>query len=225
LRSSSIEYFKNIVDALNVDHIAADNCLSTEESIEIQKLGRELARVTFYDSIVVIEKLSREKKRPYRHLLSGQQANVNDPASFIATAPTELIEPWLLGETTARSIDLALKDKLAQSQREIEALRKNFRLLETEAAKSKESAAELEEQRTRVAALENDQRRTLVQLAAARADADAQSTRNKALEEALRTALASLARARSDINALLNSRSWRATSVLRRVTNLFRRSP
>jgi hypothetical protein len=123
LRSSAIEYFKDIVDGLNADHFEANDCLSAEAKIELPELGRQIARISFYDSVVVIEKLIAEKQRPYRHLLSGQETPVNDPADFIAAAPSELISPWLVGDTAARSIDIKLKDDLQRSRREIETMR------------------------------------------------------------------------------------------------------
>jgi len=119
LRSSSIEYFKDVVDALNSDHFESDDCLSAEAKIEIQNLGRQIARITFYDSLVVIEKLIAEKQSPYRHLLSGREALVNNPIEFIISAPSELIKPWLVGDTAARSIDIKLKESLQQMRREI----------------------------------------------------------------------------------------------------------
>jgi 23S rRNA U2552 (ribose-2'-O)-methylase RlmE/FtsJ len=123
LQSSSVEYFKNIVDALNADHFEANDCLSAEAKTEISDLSRQIARITFYDSVVVIEKLIAEKQRPYRHLLSGQETPVNSPVDFIAAAPSELIRPWLVGDAAARSIDTKLKDELQRLRGEIEVIR------------------------------------------------------------------------------------------------------
>jgi SAM-dependent methyltransferase len=132
LRSSSIEYFKDIVDALNADHFESNESLSAEAKSEILDLSRQIARITFYDSVVVIEKLIAEKQRPYRHLLSGQEISVNDPFDFIASAPSELIRDWLVGDAAARSIDIKLKDQLLCSRREIETMREDRIRLERE---------------------------------------------------------------------------------------------
>jgi hypothetical protein len=134
LRSSSVEYFKDIVDALNADHFESNDCLSNEAKIEMADLGRQIARITFYDSLVVIEKLIVEKQRPYRHLLSGQETAVKDPVEFIAAAPSELIRPWLVGDAAARSIDIKLKDDLQSSRREIETIREDRIRLENKMA-------------------------------------------------------------------------------------------
>lgn len=125
LRSSAIEYFKDIVDALYADHFESNDCLSADAKIEITELNRRIARIAFYDSVVVIEKLIAEKQQPYRHLLSGQETAVNDPLYHISVVPSEVISPWLVGDAAARSIDIKLKDELQRSRREIEAMRED----------------------------------------------------------------------------------------------------
>lgn len=176
LRSSSIEYFKDIVDALNADHFEAGDGPSAEARTELSDLNRQIARISFYDSVVVIEKLMAEKQRPYRHLLSGQQTPVNDPADFIAAAPSELISPWLIGDVAARSIDIRLKQELERSRQEIETMRQDRARLEHEMA---------------VAAADHE---------------------------------SSLLQVSSQLDAILRSRAWRATALVRKAADLFRKS-
>jgi SAM-dependent methyltransferase len=230
LRSSSIEYLKDIVDALNADHFRSEDTVSTTERLELQKLGKQIARVTFYDSVAVIEKLIKEKEQPYRHLISGQHALVEDPLDFIVAAPTELIQSWLLGETAARSINLALKNKLAQSQREIASIGNARKLLEIEAIAARDRidvqsayAAEICAQREKNAALEEKLQGLHSEVQKVSARAEAQQAHNTALEAELNEAQNQLARARSDVNAILTSTSWRATAALRRFANLIRK--
>jgi len=123
LRTSAIEYFKGITDALNADHFHSDESIPDDEISDIRMLAKHLARITFYDSVVVVEKLAAEKTRPYRHMLSGQRADVNDPAEFIAAVPSELIRPWIVGEKAARSIDMKLKEDLETCRQEREQIR------------------------------------------------------------------------------------------------------
>jgi Methyltransferase domain len=152
LRSSSIEYFKDVVDALNADYFESNDCLSAEAKIELPKLGRQIARVTFYDSVVVIEKLIAEKQRPYRHLLSGQEALVNDPIEFIISAPSELIRPWLVGDATARSIDMKLKEDIAALRDQVA----NIDVLRAELqAERRQAEISLANAQARMTALEN----------------------------------------------------------------------
>jgi hypothetical protein len=132
LRSSSIEYFKNIVDALNADHFEANDFLSANEKTELQELGQQIARISFYDSVVMIEKLTERKQRPYRHLMSGQETGVVDPIGFIAAAPSDLISTWLVGDAAARSIDTKLKDDLQRSLGQLDGLRENYSRIERE---------------------------------------------------------------------------------------------
>ena len=145
-------------------------------------LGRQIARITFYDSLAVIEKLIGEKQGPYRHLLSGQETAVKDPVDYIAAAPSELIRPWLVGDAAARSIDIKLKDELQLSRREVETMRQDRMRLQTEIATV---SSELE-------------------------------AKSSELE-------ARLLQVRSELDAILRSRSWRATALVRKAANLLRR--
>jgi SAM-dependent methyltransferase len=238
VRSSSMEYFKNIVDALNADHFSPDDCIPANEKNELQQLGAQIGRITFYDSVAVIEKLHRAKERPYRRLISGQHAPVHNFLRAIIEAPTELIQPWLLGKAAVCSIDLALKEGLQQAKREIEILANSRRLLELEVAAARDDAdlqpargAALEAQRTQNAALEEQLQNALTKFGEALARADEQRARNGILEEQLHAAAAKLietqtklTQAQSDINEILNSTSWRATAALRRAANIIRNS-
>jgi methyl-accepting chemotaxis protein len=163
LRSSSMEYLKDIVDALNADYFDPKDSVSDAEGVELKRLGRQLGRITFYNSVAVIEKLVKEKEQPYRHLIGGQHALVNDPLNFIVAAPNELLQPWLLGETAARSINLALKDALEKQLQEVltklndalshaETLRTRNEAL---AAKFDETQAELAQTRSDIHAILN----------------------------------------------------------------------
>ena len=168
LRTSAVEYFKDIVDALNADHFESSDCLSAEAKIEIPDLCRQIARISFYDSVVVIEKLIAEKQRPYRHLLSGQDTPVNDPAEFIAAAPSELIHAWVVGDAAARSIDIKLQDIVQRSLRELETMRE--------------------------------------EMAATSAEYEAR-----------------ILQVRSELDSILQSRTWRARNLLRKVAGLIRK--
>ena len=203
LRSSSIEYFKDIVDALNSDYFESNDCLSAEAKTEIPNLGRQIARITFYDSVVVIEKLTAEKQRPYRHLLSGQEALVNDPIEFIISAPAELIKPWLVGDAAARSIDIKLKEILQQTRRDIETLRSTL------APERSDIVARVVTQEATIAALQAERRQSDISLANAKA-------RMTALEN-------QLALVTSERDAVLHSRTWRATAWLRHALDMVRR--
>ncbi|WP_022722446.1 class I SAM-dependent methyltransferase [Rhodopseudomonas sp. B29] len=118
LKTSSIEYFKGLVDAVNADYIDKSENLSADEKSELQEFGRQIARISFYDSVAVVEKLAQDKKGPYRHVLSGQLAAVNDPTEFIINAPSSLVSSWILSEVAARSIDLKLKEAAQRARQE-----------------------------------------------------------------------------------------------------------
>ena len=161
--------------------------------------------MAFYDSVVVIEKLIAEKQRPYRHLLSGQEALVNDPVEFIISAPSQLIKPWLVGDAAARSIDIKLKEILQQTRREIETLRSTL------TPERSDLVARVITQDATIAALQAERHQSDLSLANAKA-------RMTALEN-------QLAQVISERDAMLHSRTWRATAWLRHALDLLRRRP
>ncbi len=75
-KQSSIEYFKNIIDALHFDYINKfDYKVSMEEINRLKKLNREIASLAFYDSILVIEKYYN-KYRPMKECQAGTDNSI-----------------------------------------------------------------------------------------------------------------------------------------------------
>ena len=113
LRASdaSIEWLKGLIDNLNADHFGAER-LGTDLTWT-RTINRDVARITFYDSFAIVEKLGTPKRAPYRRLLSGETAAVEDPALWFVTAPTADMATLLLGPTAARSIEGRVLDQVA----------------------------------------------------------------------------------------------------------------
>ena len=82
-KQSSIEYFKNIIDALHFDYILKFNYkVSMSEIDRLKKLNREIASLAFYDSILVIEKYYN-KYRPMKECKIGTDySNPENPVKF-----------------------------------------------------------------------------------------------------------------------------------------------
>ncbi|BDG71763.1 hypothetical protein Rmf_16920 [Roseomonas fluvialis] len=63
---SSIEFLKTLVDALHADHFAPwDTGIPEDERARLVVQGAEITRVTFHDSIAVIERGSDTRSAPY----------------------------------------------------------------------------------------------------------------------------------------------------------------
>ncbi len=109
--NASVEWLKHLVDSLNADHFGAES--SGTDSSWTSTINREVARISFYDSLAVVEKLGTPKYTPYRRLLSGETGTVADPARWFATRPTAEMATILMGPTTARHIERSLLEEIA----------------------------------------------------------------------------------------------------------------
>jgi O-antigen biosynthesis protein len=109
---SAVDFFKNLVDALNVDHIDRTEQVSRDTVAELRHFALSLARVTFYDSVAVIEKLPSPKTVPYRRVLSGRESRIVDPFAGIIALPSAKIEPLIFADEQKQHIDAMMLDHL-----------------------------------------------------------------------------------------------------------------
>jgi hypothetical protein len=120
LAGSSMEWFKGLADALNADHFEPD-ASGKLDGIELERLGqlgREIARITFFDSLVVVEKLTSERRRPYRRIVTGQNAHVVDVIGTIALDPNTL-RNLLLSPAADSKFRPELLERLASATEEV----------------------------------------------------------------------------------------------------------
>ncbi len=135
--SSSIEYFKNLVDALNADHLENTGTIGEGILADLRKFGRSLARITFYDSVVVAEKLASEKTLPYRRIIGGVVSEVVDPFIGVIALPALQIGSLLFSDSQKRHIEAGILGRIQ------EATERN-RLLAIETARAATEKTQLE---------------------------------------------------------------------------------
>lgn len=111
---SAIEWLKRLVDTLNADHIRPGDGAAGVATIQTYK--DQIARVSFYDSIAVVEKLPAEKTMPYRRLVTGQDAVVQDAAPWHQIEPVRPLGLVLFGQAAARRLDAAILDALEEAR-------------------------------------------------------------------------------------------------------------
>jgi hypothetical protein len=110
---SSIEWLKSLADALNLDHIAPTEDIPPEELRYLSRRAKALAKISFYDSLCVIEKLAHEKLRPYRRIITGSAADISGFDEIVALTPfAQLLEATFV-TPAARQIDPAVLAELA----------------------------------------------------------------------------------------------------------------
>jgi len=160
---SAIEWLKNFIDWLNLDHFDSSQC--EDQLTDIPSVPKELARITFYDSVAVIEKLPATKAFPYRRILTGRETPVVNPASWLAHWPG--LGSLVVSEECARMLDQRLVAELTVMR-----------------TKSKEAAiAAAQQLATRQSDMEGLVKRLQVaqgEVSALRSEAEAQSARYKA---------------------------------------------
>ena len=73
---SSVEWLKRLVDAIHLDHIDEKAALGPQERRLLKRLNEQIERLAFYDSLAVVEKYARKKRRRFARVLSGSNFDV-----------------------------------------------------------------------------------------------------------------------------------------------------
>ena len=84
--NSAIEHLKAMVDALHADYIAGDSNVPTHEAALLRQRNREIARITFVDSLAVIEKFSQLKDGRFPLLVAGSDIAAADRAWLVGVS-------------------------------------------------------------------------------------------------------------------------------------------
>lgn len=241
-RGAALEWFKLLVDALHADHIE-DSAVADAERERLMAYNRAIARIEFFDSIMVIERLQAPKTAPYRRIFAGRDMPVEDVRSALLRMPPAAIRNLVLAPSAADIFSPAMVEALASAREEAGALRVRLEHAVTEAAHVAAAAEPADATAEAVAAKAEHAEAQFRQTAAALAAAEAALA---AAEAALAEAEVGRARAESDVSAarqqaaaaaheaevyranrdsLLASTSWRITAPLRGLSEVMRHGP
>jgi SAM-dependent methyltransferase len=102
---AAIEWLKGLVDALHTDYLEAS--VPGDARASLAALNSEIARIAFYDSVAVIEKLPAAKTTPYRRVLSGTQADVVGGAAVLPAPLVAHPGSLVLASATAGAVAAA----------------------------------------------------------------------------------------------------------------------
>jgi SAM-dependent methyltransferase len=117
---STIEWAKTFADAVNYDHIERHEIPDDATRSRLEALNREVGRVAFYDSIVVIEKLAAPKEKPFAAFIVGQHAPVHDLGKGRELRRHTMLGPFVLPKVEAgilESLDAERAHSVKQSAR------------------------------------------------------------------------------------------------------------
>jgi GT2 family glycosyltransferase/glycosyltransferase involved in cell wall biosynthesis len=159
--SSAVEFLKRLVDVLHLDYLEAGDHVGRElDGALFEGLKTGLARVSFYDSIAVVERLPMKKEAPYRRLLAGDDGFVVDPIEILALEPHA---PLRFTEPLARAIESRLHSEFADIRTEanrlsseLELERRNLAAVEADRIRL---SADLDLERANLAAVDADRLR------------------------------------------------------------------
>ena len=118
---SSIEWAKTLVDAVNADHIESASEPPRKDLSRLRAFNAEIARVAFFDSMLVVQKYIEPKRRPFARLLTGAEF-VFDPLKWIAAMPDRDLASLMIGPSVAQRLETDFKqrlDELDQQQNEL----------------------------------------------------------------------------------------------------------
>ncbi|MBF5012911.1 glycosyltransferase [Burkholderia pseudomultivorans] len=152
-REAAIEMLKGVVDAVNFDHVETDafSLLADDERAYLEHLNREVASISFYDSVVVVRKLMSPKTRPFRRIMTGKRVPVADPSAAIAGESPAKLREFVLSSAATGTIGPLIMESLASAREDLERIRieKDSLVAEAEVAARAASAAADENERLR----------------------------------------------------------------------------
>ena len=201
---TSIEWLKGLLDALNTDHFQGDvtQKLDAPTLQYLEALGRQIACITIFDSVALIEKLTVEKDGPYRRIMTGQHAPVVDMAAEIPRLRGRdlLLPPATVAAFTPAMLNVlaAAREHAEQAQRESEA---RAVAAEQTAAATEQRAAAIEQV---VQVLRDHHAASETELAAQRRELDVRDSELTTLRQQISSEREAYARADADLNNQLN---------------------
>jgi GT2 family glycosyltransferase/SAM-dependent methyltransferase len=116
---SAIEFLKSLIDPLHLDHVEKDVSFDLPDEATRYAIHQQVARISFYDSVAVIEKYRQLKERPFERVLSGKRFEVSGPAwlnALIISEPKDLV---FCGDS-ARDIVAVLASDVGRVQNELD---------------------------------------------------------------------------------------------------------
>jgi len=110
--TSAMEFLKGLVDGLNCDHFRDTGTTRKAEIDHLRDFGRSVARMTFYDSVAVVEFMKVPRDAAYRQMYSGGETPVMPLSTLFDVGARSHVDTRLVGRTAARHIDRMLLGRI-----------------------------------------------------------------------------------------------------------------
>lgn len=211
---AAIEWLKLLADAIHADYLSDEevDALNVRAGADVRELARDIAAVSFFDSVVIVERSVQRRAAPFRRVMGGAIATVTDAQSHLAQLPREQLRSLLLTPTAMESFGQGVLANLARTADQLQITLAQRAALEERIASMRAAEAETVKLREEVHALE-------VQLVHAQERTDSAEHRARAANDeaaAVDQARQRAAAAELALAQVLNSTTWRATAALRR---------
>jgi hypothetical protein len=226
---SAIEYLKSLIEPLHFDHLETGVNLGLHDGEIYRTMNRNVARISFYDSIAVIEKYRRPKEGNFRRVFSGKSFEVSGLTELKPVVVSMPENMFFFGKSSEDLFGELAAD-YARSQGDV------FRLQTELSQRTAELAQRSAEYQAIVERLQNElaQRTAQYQATVERLQNElAQRTAEyQAIVEGLQNELAQrtaelaqrtaeLAQRTAEYQSIVASLSWRATTPIRNLMDRF----
>jgi len=195
---SSIEWAKDLIDAINADHLESTFELRSEELAQLRAFNTQIARIAFFDSVLVVQKYVAPKHRPFARLLTGAEFPILDPMEWIPRMPADKLGNLIVGPSVARHLDTGFNQRLEEKDGELSRQQQAFKRQEQE-LKRQEQAFKRQEQELK-----------------------RQEQAFKCQEQELKRQEQELKRQEQELKSLRMSTSWKVTVPLRHAGNFLK---
>ena len=109
---SAMEFLKGLADGLNCDHFRDTGLTPKSEIDHLRDFGRSIARMTFYDSVAVMEFMNVPRDATYRQMFSGGEARVMPLSTLFFVGARPSVDTRLVSRTAARHVDQMLMGRI-----------------------------------------------------------------------------------------------------------------
>ena len=113
---SAIEHLKALIDALHTDYVGGDPSIEEQDMALLRRRNREIARVSFVDSMAVIEKYARPKDGRFALLVAGSDVGAADRAWLDGVAGWS-VPVIAMQEDAGAEIDRHMRTELTRMRR------------------------------------------------------------------------------------------------------------
>ncbi|MDH2310388.1 class I SAM-dependent methyltransferase [Methylobacterium brachiatum] len=108
--TSAMRFLKELIDSVHLDYIEQDPINGGFDVELFRPYNQLIGRITFYDSVAVIEKLVEPKTEPYRRILSGTVSTAVDANKWLNALPRGQLATLRLSTKLAGQMDHRLAD-------------------------------------------------------------------------------------------------------------------